>query len=506
MATNNYILKELVAGGTVKDYRHAARIFVDSNYRLAPKNSFLFHVAFDVDVALSLQGQEQVLEAGLLVKSAGLPQFTVDTKPCNAYNRPNIVQTKVKYNALDIVFHDDNADIVRDFWYNYYSFYYRDGDTNLIAQNAPHKYQERINDRWGYTLRADSTTPKVLRSIRIYVLHQKRFTEYLLVNPTITRWAGSELNTSLTTETAESRMTVEYEAVIFSSGTLIKDNVKSFFNLKYDRQASDITPGIVDSTSEAYINAGLLGPDSEKSLPDQIRNGYNKIVSTAGEFAGAARDIRNTIQQANQFKKDVRAFQTGYKDFKNFGKYILQGSNPFAQIRVPDLTNLSKGIAQSSGQVGRAVGAVQGIFGGQTIGGSLSTSPLGRAAGSVSSNQSDVSSSPPAPTYWTSTADGAKPPLPSMPATTNQSASTTSQLSAVKSTNTGNVESAVIGSGYVKEIQSTLTKTAFTKDSSAISVSNLIDRLDEATMEQQQQQNFVEQYLNTKSSDSEQGE
>lgn len=494
MATNNYLLKELKSGGTVKDYKHAARIFLDANYRLAPKNAFLFHVAFDVDVTLSMQGQEQILEAGLLVKQAQLPQFNVETKPYNAYNRPNIVQTKIKYTPLDIVFHDDNADVVRDFWYNYYNYYFRDSDTNLVAQNAPHKYQERITDGWGYTPRLDSATPKILRSIRIYVLHQKRFTEYLLVNPTITRWAGSELDVSQGTSTVDSRMTVEYEAVIFSSGDLVQDNVSSFFNLKYDKVASDITPGA------AVDNPGFRNPGNT-SLPNMIRDGYRKVVSTAGELAGAARDIRNTIQQAQQFKNDVRAFQTGIQDFKNFGKYIAQGSNPFAQIRVPDLTNLTRGIAQSSGQVGRAVGAVQGIFGNQTVGNSLTTTAAPTKGGSIVSNQASVSSAPASPAYWTSSADGARPPLPSLPG--NARAPVTSeQLNAARSTNPGNVESAVIGSGYVKDNQLKLTKTAFTNSKNLQSdqtVANIVDRLDSAALEQQEQQVFVEKYMNSTS-------
>ena len=33
----------------MKDYRHAARLYLDDNYKLLPKQKFLFHVVFDID-------------------------------------------------------------------------------------------------------------------------------------------------------------------------------------------------------------------------------------------------------------------------------------------------------------------------------------------------------------------------------------------------------------------------------------------------------------------------
>ena len=38
----------------MKDFRHASRLYLDDNFRLAPKNKFLYHVVFDInDVAMA---------------------------------------------------------------------------------------------------------------------------------------------------------------------------------------------------------------------------------------------------------------------------------------------------------------------------------------------------------------------------------------------------------------------------------------------------------------------
>ena len=37
-------LKTLVGGDLMRDYQHAARLYVDDLHRLQPKNQFLYHV------------------------------------------------------------------------------------------------------------------------------------------------------------------------------------------------------------------------------------------------------------------------------------------------------------------------------------------------------------------------------------------------------------------------------------------------------------------------------
>ena len=36
----------------MKDYRHASRLYIDDNYKLMPKQKFLFHVVFNTDETL----------------------------------------------------------------------------------------------------------------------------------------------------------------------------------------------------------------------------------------------------------------------------------------------------------------------------------------------------------------------------------------------------------------------------------------------------------------------
>ena len=101
----------------------------------------------------------------------------MQVKNLNAYNRVNLVQTKLTYDPVTFKFHDDAADIIRRFWYDYYSFYYRDSDYQDATYQAPHKYNLRATDQWGYTPRADNESgdSQLIRSIQIFSFFQKTY-------------------------------------------------------------------------------------------------------------------------------------------------------------------------------------------------------------------------------------------------------------------------------------------------------------------------------------------
>jgi len=252
------------------DRNHASKIFVANNFGLSPKYGWLFHVAFDLNPEIARIPNDDILKMGFVVKSAALPKFTVETKTLNAYNRVDIVQTKVKYDSVTIKFHDDNLDVVRNFWYDYYSYYYRDSDWNDSIYSAPTKYSERQQQTWGYTPRqtpaSSPATQQFLNAIRIYSLHNKKFAEYTLINPTITQFQHGEHAQGGDVGTLENTMTVQYQAVKYQYGQVSEDTVTGFATLMYDNRSSPMgTTDITDRTVHD-MNAGLTG------LPGIINN------------------------------------------------------------------------------------------------------------------------------------------------------------------------------------------------------------------------------------------
>ena len=124
MSQNNIwgqLLQSIAPNQNIRDYKHAARTFVDGLYRLSPKLNNLFHVFMDVNTAISSVDQLSQIETGMMAKQVGLPKFNVQNKTYNAYNRKTVQQERVNYDPVTITFHDDSAN-VRRLWIPYQNF------------------------------------------------------------------------------------------------------------------------------------------------------------------------------------------------------------------------------------------------------------------------------------------------------------------------------------------------------------------------------------------------
>jgi hypothetical protein len=373
------------AGETViRDYRHAARIFTDDNFRLSPKYGFLFYVEFDFNPLITnisdqtLQyksmgsGNSPARELGMLVKSATLPKFTIDTKTHNAYNRKNIVQNSIKYDPVQISFHDDQSDNVRNFWYDYYSFFFRDPDYADATYNTPHKYASRPSFDWGYSPRRPTVGTNLngqqayqyIQAIRIYSLYQKNFSEYQLVNPTITAFKhGDHVNGE--TSLLSHEMTIQYETVKYLTGYTTANNAGGFVDLHYDNTPSPIAPSegtdLVDNGQGGYSRA-----------PDQITDlaGISPLYTDATSVIGAVLPGGTSVQTS----VFGRLFGTGTAVAAGVGGVNAGG------FSVPSLGSLTQGItnaaqiqqqiqAQASNIVGGVVSsAANGLIGGLAAG------------------------------------------------------------------------------------------------------------------------------------------
>ena len=323
-------LQQLTTGDTVKDWKHASKLFVGDNFRLSPKMGFLYHVFFDLDPQITEIGaaSREVTEAGMLVKSVDLPKFTVETKTLNSYNKPNIVQNKVKYDTVNLSFHDDSADVVQTLWADYYTYYYRDmdgsTDKGLVGQSYSqnNKYGERKNS-YGFTPRIDSKekTNQFIRAIRIYSLHQKKFTEYILVNPIITSFKHGQ-HVAGSSDPMQCDMTIAYEFVLYCTGAVSSNTVKGFADLHYDKSKSSLSP--VNGTQSIMGQGGIF--DTANSVISSLPQ------DPAGALFKASRGLKNA--SAMNLKGAI------FNELTQYGMDILRGgTNPLNGIAIPSVSD-----------------------------------------------------------------------------------------------------------------------------------------------------------------------
>ena len=346
MSWGQDFLKEFAGGQGLKDYAHAAKTFLPNGYELVPRNKFLFHSYFNintgVDVLRNAFPTEREIQIGLMIKTIQLPKFTMETETLNQYNRKRIIQKKINYSALSMTFHDDGGSVVRNMWYNYYSYYYKDpsqtylkprsknGSSGANQSAAGFAYNHRDiydNDRpvndWGYVGEAynDGTNVQDIRTgkqaffkdITVYGLNQHKWVAYVLINPLIKTWDHDTYDYSQSSGTMQNSMTIEYETVKYYEGAIGRvrpdTNVVGFGDSSwYDTVPSSLSrPG---STGTVLGQGGLL--DAGLGIAEDLESGT--VLGRIGAIQKAAtayntwknKDIRSAIsEEANQQIKNV---------------------------------------------------------------------------------------------------------------------------------------------------------------------------------------------------------
>lgn len=252
-------LKQTVTSDFLRDFTHANKLFVGENFELVPKSGYLFHVYLDLNPYLAssyLLDTKTLQEIGLMVKSAELPKYSIDNKLMNAYNRPNYIQSKIKYEPVTISFHDDSMNTIRNFWYDYYRYYYRDSDKSEQGYYLTYKYNSDPLGSFGFTRRTESTE-NFIKAIRIYSMSRSFYSEYILINPIITNFRHGEHDYSNTASSnLTNTMTIAYENVLYSDGAVSKETVKGFADLHYDRRPSPLNR--VGNQRSIFGRNGLL--------------------------------------------------------------------------------------------------------------------------------------------------------------------------------------------------------------------------------------------------------
>ena len=358
--------------GAMFDRSHASKLFVGGNYALSPKYSFLYHVRFEIDDNLSIIKDTQKLrETGMLVKAVNLPKFTVENKVLNSYNRPNIVQTKVKYDSVTVTFHDDSSDVVLNFWRDYYGYYYRDSDYYPNSDGNPELYQFEykyasnpfLDDKtWGYTLRGQNAARRYfIKNMRIYSLHQGQFTEYMLINPTITGFQHGQHSASEGGNTMEHTMTLSYESVMYFTGGVTESTVPGMLDLHYDKRPSSISPRATNVTrgtatgGDGVIGA-LNGTNAKRPRPFGARSvlGPGGILETSDAIAG---DLKSG-NFGGAFVKGLKSYQNNKGAnlkgmlMTDISKAVLKGiltnQNPFSDVQVPFLSSIKDGLEEAA--------------------------------------------------------------------------------------------------------------------------------------------------------------
>jgi hypothetical protein len=302
----------------LRDQQHAAKLFATEQFRLAPKQAFLFHVSFSINTA-ALKTADMVQRYGqeinMLVKSCDLPSFKVKTETLNQYNRKKVVQYSHEYTEIGVKFHDDNMNLINLLWQNYYSYYY--ADSNSARNSGAYNRTATRNGNFittPYGFDNSSTTP-FFNSITIYQMARHEYASYKLVNPIITSWSHNKLDYSTTTP-KDLDMKLQYEAVVYDQGLVGNGIPEGFGQTHYDHAPSPLKGPNPDASVNmpsfaTNINTGALAPGI---LNNAIQTAQNYQSNNNNGTPGSG--ILNTV---GQIGLGVAAFGIGSQLLSGLG-------------------------------------------------------------------------------------------------------------------------------------------------------------------------------------------
>jgi hypothetical protein len=228
----------------LRDYHHAAKTFTsEPGYEKLPYSGFLFHVNISFN-SLTTGSLVDTKNISVLIKAADLPEVRFETETLNQYNRKRIINKKVEYQPIKLTFHDDVANNVRNMWISYNQHY--SADSRYVDENTwqlDNVYQnEGISRPYGLDGRA---TVPFINKIEIFSMGNQNYSKMLLVNPIISSASFDDHAYSDGAKVMQMITTVEYENIIYSTGT------------------TDQIPGFGKENTENYdLNTSSLGARS----------------------------------------------------------------------------------------------------------------------------------------------------------------------------------------------------------------------------------------------------
>ena len=332
----------------MKDYQHASRLYIDDNFKLMPKQKFLFHVVFNTDESLFVDGfnANERYQLNMLVKSADLPKYNMSMEEKVQYNKKMYTATRIAYEPVTITFHDDHADTVNAFWKKYYEYNIADSigmNSDLTISNTKDDYYNFGSAR--QTTKFGMDTPKqrqkpYLKGIEIFVLHKQRFTSMTLVNPVIGSFSHDNVDQADGQGIMNNTMQILYETVIYKSGIVNKNNVPGFATVNYDNSPSPLSV-LGGGTNSVFGPGGVV---------DGIGSVMRNVQS--GNILGAILGASNTYNNAKKIKKsDVKEELKGIaKDgVLEVGKQAGSITNPISQFSVGAAVVAGVAIASARG-------------------------------------------------------------------------------------------------------------------------------------------------------------
>jgi len=213
----------------LRDSRHARHRFetrdaqTEQDFGGRPKPKFLFGVRFITQFNSPAFGQfsDQNGDVAFMVKTVDKPKIDFDVTVMNQYNKRRLVQTKIKYQPINMRFYDSVDERLSKFILSYMQHYYGDHLAENVDQWSYDKISSEFNngvDGWGYrgiSQPGRSNSAPFMSHIELYQFFGGNFSRWVFVNPLITSFDHDNVDAESGNVAQEASMSVEFEGLLY---------------------------------------------------------------------------------------------------------------------------------------------------------------------------------------------------------------------------------------------------------------------------------------------------
>ena len=288
-----------VTGFALRDYHHAAKTFTtEPGYTKTPYTGFSFHVNISFNSILGFLRKIETKNISVLIKAADLPETQFETETLNQYNRKRIINKRVIYQPIKIELHDDIANNVRNMWIAYNQHYNADSKYTFNSTWAIDDVYQNYSLNRIYGLDNVNSLP-FINKIEIFSMGNNEYSKMLLVNPVISSAAFDDHDYSESAKTMSLRLSIEYENIIYSTGTTNQiSNFGENNTTQYDQSYSSLnSQSILPQTQLLSTGSGLKTDTPTISVPELSQSQIDSLTvdTVAGNVAKVNRNTDTRV-------------------------------------------------------------------------------------------------------------------------------------------------------------------------------------------------------------------
>jgi hypothetical protein len=229
------------------------------------------------------------------IRTVDKPSIDLQQRELNQYNRKRYAYTKTEYKPVNLSIYDtvDNSPLTM--WVEYFNYYFGDARLKSAMTMGTSPVDPTFDDSTGWGLRPLVNQINFFTQLNVYSLYNREYALVTYLNPKVSSvdWGNHDTSSS---DLEDFKMTVSYETVQYSTGTITPDLANQFGFDASPYIEPNYTPAAIPTSSGPGNLSGVnYNPDTASTRPN-ITSPSASVTAVSGISSVSYANALSTIQ------------------------------------------------------------------------------------------------------------------------------------------------------------------------------------------------------------------